>query len=334
MNHLIRHLKVPFYCLLCVWGMAAIPSNAQTLSVSGPEDSLRAGQVFDFSITVRSQEAYDRIAFPDSVEFRSAIQFLDKQQFRLSDFSDSTHYRLQFFSTDDVVISPLPVYVISGTDTATLFTEPYQLYFRSVLAGDEEPLKPVKPNFLFPRSWWPFILGLLILAALAYFLYRKYFRPTEPEEEPVRSVPEFENPVVTLEQQLETIKEKHRQAAEKDYKWFYSELGDALRLYIEELYNIPALESTSREVFRYMDAFGVDTEMIKHMRSVLREADMVKFAKFTPTLDASMNAYHAAHSFLDRAKVVDVQRIERKREQFEARFNTEEDAKEGTHGMG
>lgn len=333
MDHLIRHLKKPFYFVLCIWGAATVPSHAQTLSVSGPDDSLRVGQVFDFSLSVRSQESYDRIIFPDSSAFRPEIQFLAKQHFKISDFSDSTHYRLQFFSTNDISVPPLPVYVISGTDTTTLFTEPYQLYFRSVVASDEEPLKPIKPNFLFPRSWWPFILGLLALAALAYFLFRKYYRKKEPEAEPVRSIPEFQNPLVNLEQQLQRIKDKHQQAAEKDYKWFYSELGDALRLYVEELYNIPALESTSREVLRYMDAFGVDTEMIKQMRSVLREADMVKFAKFTPTLSASMNAYHSAYSFLDRAKIVDTQRIERKREQFEARFKTEE-SEEATYGMG
>lgn len=299
--------------------------SGQSLSIQGPLDSVKAGDTFTFSITTKSPDAYERIIFPDSSAFTGDIEFLSRRQYKVSDFSDSTVYLLQNFSIEDISIPPLPVYVITENDTTLLFTEPFELTFSSVIQSEEDPLKPLKPNFSFDRILWPWLLGLLALLILGYFIYQKYFKK---EEQPViqkRAVPVFSNPVTVLENQLNDIREKHTQDVNKDYKWYYSELGDALRAYIEDLYKIPALESTTRELLRYMDAFGVDAELIKHIRSVLNEADMIKFAKVTPTLDQSMNAFHQAHSFLDRARIVDVQRIDRMKQKFEEQFIEEED---------
>lgn len=306
-------------------------ASAQTVTSSIPDDSLTVGQVFNMAITVKSSSPYDKVIFPDSSTFNEDLEFITSKHFKVSASSDSAEYSLQFFGVEDIIIPPLPVRIVANSDTNLVFTDPVQLLYKQTIASEEDPFKPFKPNFTFPRTIWPYLVLILLLLVISFFVWWKYFRNKEIEQTEPEEIPVFENPVHQLESYLSDIKEKHTTAQEKDFKWFYSDLGDALRWYIEELYKIPALESTSREVLRYMDAFGIDVELIKHTRKILIEADMAKFAKFKPTLDQSWKAFQEAELFLERAKVIDGDRIERLRKKF---VDEHVKAQEITHGVG
>ncbi len=310
--------------LLFISSFIPFLGTAQEVSVSGPTDSLTVGTLFKFSLTLQNNSEYDKIIFPDSTIFNDDLEFISRQQFRLPNFSDSASYSLQFFANKDIIIPPLPVKLVTGVDTSMFFTEAYPLFFKTVLASENDEFDPLKPNFVFSLLIWPWILGVLLASALAYFIYQKYYKNRPVTEKVVKDIPEFVSPLTQLEERLNSIKEEHTLRAEKDYKLFYSQLGDAVRAYLEDLYGIPALESTTRELSRYMDAFGVDLELIKFTRLILNEADMIKFAKMIPSLDQSWVAYQHAQAFLDRARVYDIQRIARLKERFESQFRQPE----------
>ncbi len=309
--------------------------QAQSATARASKDSLTVGELFDLSITLRVEQAYQRIIFPDSTAFPPIIEFIVSRQFRLTDFADSVQYQLQFFADQDITLPPFPVILISDADTNLIFTNPVSLYFKTVLPSEDADLKPLKPIFDlsgFPWAWFIIILGILMAAILAYFtFFRKKEEETEPEV--IEAIP-FHSPLAGLEQQLLKLKNEYNLAETKDYKYFYTTLSDSIREYFEELYNIPALESTSRELYRYMDAFGVDHEMIKSTRQVLNRSDMVKFAKFTPSLDDAWSCYQFAIDFLDRARTVDASRISRKKAIFEAEQHAERHSEEVEDGMG
>jgi hypothetical protein len=304
---------------------------SQQISVTVPDDSLTVGETFFYAITVKSSTSFDKVIFPDSSHFSGDLEFISSKHFKISENSDSTEFNLQFFGVEDIIIPPLPVRIVTNADTALVFTEPENLFYKQTIASEEDPLKPLKEIFKFPRTIWPYLLAFLLLIAAGIFIWWKYFKDKENEAPETVEIPDFQNPLSELENLLNQIKERHTNNPQKDYKRFYSELGDALRWYIEELYKIPALESTSREVIRYMDAFGVDVEMVKHTRIVLNEADMIKFAKFKPTLDQSWKAFHEGYTFLDRARIVDSKRIDRMKSEFENQFKTQQ---EENYGMG
>ncbi|RNC80088.1 MAG: hypothetical protein ED557_13250 [Balneola sp.] len=293
--------------------------QAQSATARVSKDSLTVGELFDLSITLRVEQSYQRIIFPDSTSFPPIIDFNSSRQYRITDFADSVLYQLQFFADRDISLSPFPVILVSASDTSVVYTNPISLYFKTVLPSEDAELKPLKPIFDlsgFPWAWAIIILGLIIAAIAAYYTF---FKKKEEIEEPevIELVPFF-SPLDGLEKELARLKQEYDLAATKDYKYFYSTLSDSIRQYFEDLYNIPALESTSRELFRYMDAFGVDHEMIKSTRQVLNRSDMVKFAKFTPTLDDAWSCYQYAVDFLDRARTVDASRISRKKALFES----------------
>ncbi len=308
--------------------------GAQNVAVSTSTDSLTVGEVFDYSIKIAGNEQYNKVIFPDSTHFRNDnLEFMGQSRFKLSNYADSINYSLQFFANKDIHIAPLPVKVITGLDTATVFTPAKLLHFKSVLSAEnDEDLAPIKPIFNFKSSWFKYLLILLIFAAIAYFLYRKFKNRPEPVEAKPKTIPKFINPLKELGNSLEYIKKSHSSTVNRDFKQFYSDLSDAIRLYYEQTYNIPAMESTTREVIRFVDAFAVNIDMADETRFILLEADMVKFANVKPSLDQSNQAMGRAEKFYELAKMYDLIRINRLKQKFDEEHAIETESPQNENG--
>lgn len=293
---------------------------AQTVRTNIDTDSISIGDTFRYSLIIQQDQEYQRIEFPDTSSFPPSVELIDRQQFKLSEFSDSLIYNLQYFGNKDLSLPEMPVTFYSEEDTIQLRTDPVLLFFKSVVAEGDTTLKPMKPNFTFPRPWWPWILAGLLLAAFLIWWYKFREEPEEAESKPQIEIKPFNNPIKELEKNLLNIKKDSDIAETKNFKRFYSEIGDAIRTYFEELYKIPALESTSTELLRYLDAYGVDDTMTEKTRVILRKADLVKFAKFTPTLEDAWETFDHAIEFMERAKLADSARISRLKVKYEAQF--------------
>jgi len=74
---------------------------------------------------------------------------------------------------------------------------------------------------------------------------------------------------------------------------------------------------TSREILRAMQQYPADREMITITRKVLNEADMVKFARFTPSGKQAKEALDLAQDFLNTARSLDSVRIDQLRKNHE-----------------
>ncbi|MDZ7682134.1 MAG: hypothetical protein U5J63_10610 [Fodinibius sp.] len=174
------------------------------------------------------------------------------------------------------------MHLVQQQDTTALYTNPVAVSFSSVLAEDEQNFRPFKPIFDFARAWWPYILGLSILAVAGYYFYQNYLKKQKEEdqkEQPTFTPEAFVNPLKEYQKNIKDLEQTDLETQE-DFKEFYIDLGDAIRQYYESLYNIPALESTSRELLTMLKNGSVDENLVDDTRAVLQEADMVKFAKF------------------------------------------------------
>lgn len=316
---------------LCISFSTAV--NAQSVSEFTDVDSLQVGDIFNYSITFNHSEEYDKIDFPDSTDFGENLEIRSRKQFNLSSYKDSISYDIQFFGTADTTIPQLPVLVIQEQDTLAHYTNPVPIHFKSVLAEDDQSLRPLKPIFDFAQNWWPYILGFLVFLAAGYYFYQYYWKrqeTKEPKEPKTFSPTPFVNPLKELQKSIRNLEQSNLSSRE-DFEEFYIELGDAIRRYFENLYNIPALESTSREILAMLRKRAIDEDLIGDTRAVLQEADMVKFAQFTPTNDQADLALKKANNFLKRAREVDGPRVEHLRrkhhseiEEKRERFNQEQ----------
>ncbi|WP_020402987.1 hypothetical protein [Gracilimonas tropica] len=324
----LKSLQLRLLTLL-VSSLCFSAASAQNLNTHTDTDSVSVGDIFNYSISLKLDQEYQAIQFPDTALFPTSLELVNRQRFRVSEFADSISYQFQYFDNDDVQIPPLEVTLISESDSVILKTQPVTLFFKNVVAEGDTTLKPMRPNFKFPKPWWPWILAAIALAAFLIWWFKFRSQPESEPEKTAVTIEPFYNPLEALEKRLAEVKEHSNIAVTKDFKGFYSEVGDAIRAYFEELYNIPALESTSTELLRYLDAYGVDENLIEKTRTVLRKADLVKFAKFTPTLDDARNTLDEAFAFANRAKLADSARISRLRAQYNARIEQLHEEDEG-----
>lgn len=319
---------ITVFCIPFLLLISAAPhsTKAQTLNEFTTVDSLQVGDTFDFAITLDKNQQYDDISFPDSTHFGVSFEIKSRQQFKLSEYKDSVYYKLQFFGTADTLIPKLPVQLVQDQDTSVYYTRPVPIGFKSVLAENDDTLRPLKPIFEFARAWWPYLLGLLLLAVAGYYGYQYYLKwkkeQEEEKERPTFIPTPFENPLKEFQKSIKKL-ENAELNTQEDYKMFYSDLGDAIRQYYESLYNLPALESTSGELLNMLRNGSIDQDLISDTRAVLQEADMVKFAKFNPTPKQAERALQKAYNFLERAKKIDGPRIDHMRRKHQTKMEAE-----------
>ncbi|HZL10848.1 MAG TPA: hypothetical protein VFC65_12690 [Prolixibacteraceae bacterium] len=149
----------------------------------------------------------------------------------------------------------------------------------------------------------PYILGGILIAAIIFFIfyYIKWKR---------KNVPLFRKPEKPLEpahiialRELDRIKIQKLWQQEK-IKQYYSEVADTIRTYIQNRFDIPAMEQTSAEtigIFKQNKNMveGISIDQLQHILSL---ADLVKFAKYSPLPDDNNQTLMNAYFFVNQTK--------------------------------
>ncbi len=132
-------------------------------------------------------------------------------------------------------------------------------------------------------DWWKYLLGFLLIVGIAAFVYwyTKIHQKKKIEEEV------YKTPIEKATSLLNSL-EKKELWQHGEVKAYYSELTDITRNYIEEAIKIPAMESTTSELIAGLKVatlkkkMKLSQETIESLFSVLKQADLVKFAKSKP----------------------------------------------------
>jgi len=138
-------------------------------------------------------------------------------------------------------------------------------------------------------------LGILALAAGAYFLWK---RRRKAEEETVPPVPPHEQAYEALEKLL-----REDLLTQGQVKLFYLRLSNILRHYIEGRFSLRAPERTTEEFLidlRAGDDFSAEQKAL--LRRFLEHCDLVKFAKHDPTRAEIDQSVDACRNFIDETK--------------------------------
>lgn len=147
--------------------------------------------------------------------------------------------------------------------------------------------------------------GLALLAVLLVGLYGvvRYLRQRG------RGLGSLFRPAPPLPPHVEAIKALetlHNQKLWQNsrYKAYYSGLSDILRHYIVRRWNIGALEMTSDEIIETMRGVELPDKARRDLSSLLRDADLVKFAKAEPDSEQNENDYLKSYYFVEETKPV------------------------------
>ncbi len=196
------------------------------------------------------------------------------------------HIQLTITSFDSGSYYIAPFKFIINKDTSNqLYTEPLHLIVKTIATDTSiTKIKDIKPPYDEPFDWrWylPYAYwGLAILAAIIILLIFIKKLKNKKTETVIVEKPKIPAHISALET-LEKIKTEAIWKENK-VKEYYSSIADTIRLYIEERFNINALELTSDEIIKIFKSQVIDTESKTKLTQILTLSDFVKFAKQIP----------------------------------------------------
>ena len=87
---------------------------------------------------------------------------------------------------------------------------------------------------------------------------------------------------------------------EGKHKLYYSGLTDILRAYLAGQFGVGALEMTSDEIIEAVRSVDLPQKQAMDLTELLRDADLVKFAKAMPEAEENERAYSKAWEFVQQ----------------------------------
>ena len=147
------------------------------------------------------------------------------------------------------------------------------------------------------------LVALLALAALAYaakHILKRYGKRFSDMFRPAPPLPPHEAALAALEKLR-----AQRLWQEGKHKLYYSALTDILRTYIAGRYGVSAMEMTSDEILaavRVLSEEELPKKAAMDLTAILRDADLVKFAKAEPDAEQNEQNYLRAYYFVEETK--------------------------------
>ena len=296
---------------------STVKDNAPRVSGSIDVDSIGIGDRFVYSIEVekdlvqsvmfpslmgKGSDAYELIEdMPVDTLEREGRRLKIRKSYRLAAFEEGIHSVVpQVMYADKNIVDTL-----YGPDTLSLLVTTFQIDSTSHAPFDIKPQKnlPFKLGEITGYLKWTAIV-LLVLALLFYVAKRilaHYGKNISDIFQPAPPLP----PHVEAQMALEKLRQQ-RLWQEGEHKLYYSTLTDIIRAYIAGRYGVGAMEMTSDEIIEAMRGVELPQKSAMDLSDILRDADLVKFAKAVPEADENEAAFRAAWDFVEQTKPVEI----------------------------
>lgn len=251
--------------------------------------SVEIGQQITYHIQVET-DASQLVVFPEGQTFKplEVIESYDVDTLKNNDkLNLIKKYGLTQFDSGKYTI-PRQKIIIGDQ---TFFTDSLQVEVRNIEIDSTKGLYDIKPIIAVNKTgsnWWKYLLiALLAIAVVAFLLYWFIWRKKPlTEEEKIALLPPYDRAKLALKKLDEAP-----YLEQENLKDYYSELTFIIRKYLDEKVYDHALESTTDELINRLnllkEANQVDLSQddIKKLESILKRADLVKFAKSAPDIE-------------------------------------------------
>jgi hypothetical protein len=274
-------MKIKLYILFLL--TTSLLAQKVTTSIDSTKKKIGA----EFKFTIKTEvDTIAKVTFPKSANFGS-LEVI--QSYKIDTIKKGSRhelikkYGLTQFDSGKYVIPRLPI-IINGkpsySDSIKVEVKEVKVDTLKQKMYDIKDITSEKQE----SNWIKYLLGLIVLVLAGFGIY-DYLKNRPKKEKIVVDV--YKTPIekaTSLLQQLEQ-KELWQKGEVKSY---YSELTDIARNYIEEEIHIPAMESTTSELIEGLKRAAkqkklkLSNETVVNLEKVLKQADLVKFAKSKP----------------------------------------------------
>lgn len=287
-----------------------IPANAPKISGTVEPDSIGIGDRFLYTIEVE-RDLMQEVYFPDfkqSVEHYEMIEDRPvdtlsregrklklRKSYLMAAFQEGIHNVLpEVMYLDKNIIDTL-----RGDDTLRLMVTTFEIDSTSHTIFDIKPQRTLKFKFgeISGYVTWT-IIAIIILVLLFLIAKRILAHYGKSFSDIFKPAP----PLPPHEIALRDLKKLHSERLwqEGNHKLYYSGLTDILRAYIAGQFGVGALEMTSDEIIEAMRGVEIPQKQKMDLTELLRDADLVKFAKAMPEAEANEAAYTMALNFVEQ----------------------------------
>ncbi len=269
-----------FFFLGSLFSLAQVSTEIDTTKI-------RVGEQINYKINVEA-DSLALVVFPEGQTFmplenvealkidttKRDAKFLLSRIYKLTQF-DSGAYTIP---RQKIIIGEHPFFTDSlkvEVNTVEVDTTKQKLY-------DIKPIIEVEKS---GSDWWKWlVLVCFIMAVIAFLLYWFIWRAKPlSEEEEMALLPPYDRAKLALQKLDES-----QLLLRSEVKEYYSELTFIIRKYLDEQVYDRALESTTSELIDRLNLLKegnqvpLSKETILHIESILKRADLVKFAKSAP----------------------------------------------------
>ena len=186
-----------------------------------------------------------------------------------------------------------------------LFVKTFQIDSTMTTVRDLKPQKTLKLRFAEFGGYLGIALAVaLLLAGVIYLLVRYLHKRGKRISDLFKPAPPVPAHIVAIEA-LEKLRNEKLWQNNK-HKQYYSGLSDILRTYLAGRFEVGAMEMTTDEIADALREVDIEQKSKMDLLSVLRDADLVKFAKATPEASENELAYDKAFYFVENTKPVEV----------------------------
>ncbi|AXG68721.1 hypothetical protein KORDIASMS9_00937 [Kordia sp. SMS9] len=275
-------LWMVFFCLF------ATQTFAQKVTAKVDSTQIKIGEEIKFSLSVEA-DTTATIVFPEGNNLFLPLELLEAydtdtvkqdanynliKEYGITQFDSGTYYipKLKILINEKAFFTDSIRVAVADVPVDTLKQQMFDI--KKITAVDKGS-----------SNWWIYLLIVLGLMALfgAYFYFFVLQLREKQQKKKKAEIPPYDRALLQLNEL-----DKSRLLLNSEYKGYYSELTNIVRQYIEEEVRIDALESTTAELIRKIEAqkdagyLDLKDETIKNLKNVLQTADLVKFAKSKP----------------------------------------------------
>ena len=147
------------------------------------------------------------------------------------------------------------------------------------------PIKDIMGEPIRLGDWIHYILiplGIILVLIFLFFLIKKFTKKEGTTTVIEKKI--YIPPHITALEKLQELKKKELWQ-KGEVKAYYSEISYIAREYLENRYNINALESVTDEIIPELKTKYISEALQERLISTLRTSDMVKFAKVKPGIE-------------------------------------------------
>ena len=304
--------KLCFILLFCMMSALSIRCNAQAVSLKGriSVDTILVGQPFDYQLLLTVPKDYnvDWKRFGDTLS--KSIEIIKEGELTTTPVENSDNVlmkqqlTLTTFDTGYVYVPEIDIYYSKSLQDSVrykLHTMEKELYVKTVAVDTTQaflPINGVIKQHITAKEVLPWAAIVIAVVGILYLIY--YLQKHRKTQQPV--VIEKKKPtipaIVTARAKLADMKDNELWNSLK-VKDYYTDLTDIAREYLEGQFEIDAVEMTTDEIMKEVNALNLQDFVKMKLQDTLITADLVKFAKANPSKDENEQSFKDINLFVE-----------------------------------